>query len=506
MKQGTFFGFQNRFRASGPGVVTATVALIFALAGSAGYAEQSAPAVATAQDIATVQDAAAREAPTAREDAHSGPEAEAPSAAEPDSRADVGGRVFRVPVMGVIELGLAPFVERSIREAEHAGARAVILDIETPGGRVDAAQRIVNAISEAEVPVYAFVNRRAYSAGALIALATDGIYMVPGAVIGAATPVDGEGDKAPEKIVSAMRSEMRALAEAKGLDPRIAEAMVDEDIEIPGIIEKGKLLTMTAEEAVRVGYATQVAGWDGLLETLDLAAVEVHATETNWAEAVVRFLTHPMVAPLLLSLGFLGLIIEFKTPAFGAAGILGGLCLALFFGSHYIIGLAGSEELILLAAGLVLLGIEIFIVPGFGLFGLTGIVAVLASIYFSLVGHLATGIDYSNAAAMLTAVIVIVLVSAWALARTLPRSGRLSRSGIMLDEATTREAGYLSTTVRSELVGKIGVALTDLRPVGTGEFGDERHDIVAEDGRIPRGTRIRIVRSEGYRHVVRAEG
>ena len=136
-------------------------------------------------------------------------------------------RVFRVPVTGVVEMGLAPFIERAIREAEDAGVSVVVLDIDTPGGRVDSAERIADAISDSGVPVYAFVNRRAFSAGALIALATRGIYMRPGSVIGAVTPVDGSGTKASEKIVSAMRSEMRSLAEAHGLDPAVAEAMVD---------------------------------------------------------------------------------------------------------------------------------------------------------------------------------------------------------------------------------------------------------------------------------------
>ena len=131
--------------------------------------------------------------------------------------------VYRVPVTGVVELGLAPYIERSIEEAEVAGVDAVVLDMDTPGGRVDAAERIADAIGDSQVPVYTLVNRRAYSAGALIALATQRIYMRPGSVIGAATPVDGSGTKAPEKIVSAMRSQMRALAEEQGLDPRVAE-------------------------------------------------------------------------------------------------------------------------------------------------------------------------------------------------------------------------------------------------------------------------------------------
>ena len=210
------------------------------------------------------------------------------------------GAVVRVPVSGIIEMGLAPFVERTIQEAQAAGARAVILDIETPGGRIDAAQRIVNAARDSEVPVYAFINMHAHSAGAMIALAAHEIYMRPGAVMGAATPVTADGQKAPEKIVSAMRAEMRALAEARGLDPRVAEAMVDEEVEIAGVVERGKLLTLTADEAARLGYAQQVEDWDALLTTLGLTNAPVQQTRVNWAERVVRFLTNPLVAPLLL--------------------------------------------------------------------------------------------------------------------------------------------------------------------------------------------------------------
>src|SRR5690606_20695613 len=200
-------------------------------------------------------------------------------------------------------------VERSLREAAAAGAAAAVLEIETPGGRVDAAQRIVNAVSDSEVPVYAFINRRAFSAGAMVALSTRGIYMRPGSTMGAATPVTGEGEKAPEKIVSAMRSEMRALAESRGLDPRVAEATVDEAVGVEGLVEPGKLLTRRTEGAVRTGYAAETADWETLLEALGLASATTVAAEVNWAEGVVRFLTHPLVSPLLLSLGFLGLLI-----------------------------------------------------------------------------------------------------------------------------------------------------------------------------------------------------
>ena len=257
--------------------------------------------------------------------------------------------VYRVPVTGVVELGLAPYIERSIEEAEVAGVDAVVLDMDTPGGRVDAAERIADAIGDSQVPVYTLVNRRAYSAGALIALATQRIYMRPGSVIGAATPVDGSGTKAPEKIVSAMRSQMRALAEEQGLDPRVAEAMVDEDVEIEGVVEVGKLLTLTTEEAIAVDYAMEVEDLNALLVSLGESNADVITIESNWAEGIVRFFSNPVVSPFLLTLGFLGLITEIKSPTFGLAGAAGLLSLSLFFGSHLIVGLAGLEDLLIFA-------------------------------------------------------------------------------------------------------------------------------------------------------------
>jgi membrane-bound serine protease (ClpP class) len=411
--------------------------------------------------------------------------------------------VFRVPVMGVIELGLAPFIERSLKEAREAGAQAVVLHIDTPGGRVDAAEQIVDAIQDSEVPVYAYVDRRAFSAGALIALATKGIWMRPGSVMGAATPIVGSGEKASEKIVSAMRSEMRSLAEERGLDPRVAEAMVDEDVEIDGVVDRGKLLTLTTDEAVRLNYARTVDDWDGMLAAIQATGASVHETRTNWAESLVRFLSNPAVAPILLSLGVLGLIIEFKTPAFGLAGLAGVTMLGLFFGSRWIVGLAGLEELLLLGGGLALLAVEVFVLPGFGIAGIAGLAAVGSSIFLSLVPKMAAPGDYGTAAAVLSMVGIVVVLIGWALLRHLPRSGRFARSGLLLGESTSREGGYSSATVRPELVGASGVAVTDLRPSGTVRIGDERLDVVAESDFIQAGTPVRVVRAEGYRHVVR---
>jgi membrane-bound serine protease (ClpP class) len=412
------------------------------------------------------------------------------------------GAIYRVPVSGIIEMGLAPFIERTIREAEEGGAAAIILDIETPGGRVDAAQRITTAVRNTRVPVYAFVNMHAHSAGAMIALSADEILMRPGAVIGAATPVTGDGATAPEKIVSAMRAEMRALAEARGLDPRVAEAMVDDEIAIEGVVEGGKLLTLTTSEAVQLGYAREVEDWDALVEAVGLADAPVQLAEVNWAERWVRFLTHPAVAPMLLSLGFLGIIIEIKTPAFGLAGMFGAAALTAFFGSHLLLGLAGWEEVILLTGGVILIAVEMFVLPGFGIAGIAGVLAILAAFYLSMVGSMATSADYAQAFGVLSLSVLVVIIAGWALLRHLGRGRAPGRSGIMLGDATSRETGYLSSSVRTELIGSIGVALTDLRPAGAGRFGAERIDIVSDANWIAAGTPIRIVRSDGYRHVV----
>ena len=412
--------------------------------------------------------------------------------------------VYRVPVTGEIELGLAPYIQRAVKEAAEVGAAALILDIDTPGGRVDAAEIISDALTDSEVPVYSLVNRRAYSAGALIALSTSRIYMRPASVIGAATPVDGTGTKAPEKIVSAMRSQMRTLAEANGLEPEVAAAMVDEDIEIDGVVESGKLLTLTTEEAVEIGYAEAIEDLDALLVELGHEGATVVTLELNWAEHLVRFFSSSLVSPFLLSLGFLGLLIEIRTPTFGLAGTMGLISLGLFFGSNMIVGLAGLEDVLIVGAGLVLLGIEAFVVPGFGIFGVAGVVAILTGLYMSLLGNIPTMPDFTRAAWVLTSSTLLLIGSAWALIRTLPSSSRLAESGIFLPAKTTSAIGYESAEVRSDLVGKYGTAITDLRPAGTALIGDERIDVVSESEWISAGTPVKVLSAEGYRHIVRS--
>lgn len=409
--------------------------------------------------------------------------------------------VYRVAITGTIENGLAPYVSRALREAEEAGAAAVVLDINTPGGRVDAAERIVDAVRGTGIPVYAWIHPRAYSAGALIALSADKVFMTSAAVFGAATPVDGQGTKAPEKYVSAMRGEFRTLAEARGLDPMIAEAMVDESVDIP-LAPGGRLLTLSTTEALSSRYADGVAeDQPALLAAIGLPGAAVTSVDLNWAETVVRFLTNPMVAPLLLSIGMLGLIFEIKAGAFGLGMVVSLASLGLFFGSHLLLGLAGWEEVILLLLGLIALAVEVFVIPGFGIAGILGIVMIGASFVLAMLGAIPTGGDVIQALAVVAASLVIVVAVAYAWLRHLPGSSRLR--GLFLHDALTGSEGYVSALARGELVGVEGVAVTDLRPSGTVAVGEERIDAVTEGDFIKAGSPVRILRAEGYRHVVR---
>ncbi|MDZ4257598.1 MAG: NfeD family protein [Gemmatimonadales bacterium] len=413
-----------------------------------------------------------------------------------------GGVVYRVEVSGVIENGLAPYIARAIDAAGTAGASAVILEIDTPGGRVDAAERIADAIRGSSVPVTAWVHPRAFSAGALIALAADRIYMTTGGVMGAATPVDGQGTKASEKMVSAMRAEFRALAEARGRDPRLAEAMVDESIDITDLAPTGQLLTMTTTQAVEVGYAEGVADdLEAVLAALEFPDARVVSVELNWAEQLVRFLTHPAVSPLLLSLGMLGLIFEIKSGAFGVGGLLSVVSLGLFFGSSFLLGLAGWEEVILLGVGLIAVAVEVFILPGFGIAGLLGAIALGAAVVLAMLGSAPTGADMMGALAVLGVAVVISVAVVFAWLRHLPTSQRFT--GLLLKNSAQRSEGYISGDVRDDLIGVTGIAMTDLRPAGTAEINGERMDVVTEGDFVKAGATITVVRSEGFRHVVR---
>ena len=265
----------------------------------------------------------------------------------------------------------------------------MLLQIDTPGGRLDAVLQMRDALLGSGVPTIAFVDRTAFSAGALIAIACEEIYMTPGAVMGAATPVDGAtGETATEKIVSAVRTTFKATAEARGRDPRVAEAMVDPDVVIDGLVTRGELLTLTTTEATDWGYNDGVAANRAeVLAAAGLANAPVIETEPSLAERFVRFITDPVVSSLLITAGVLILIADLFVEGFGIGGMVGLGLLALFFWGHFLAGLTGWEDLALVVLGLVLIAVEIIVVPGFGIPGVLGLAALLGGLFLAMLGR-----------------------------------------------------------------------------------------------------------------------
>jgi membrane-bound serine protease (ClpP class) len=417
--------------------------------------------------------------------------------------------VYVAPVEGIIDLGLAPFVERVLEEAAAAGAAAVVLEINTFGGRVDAAVKIRDALLKAQLPTVAYVNRRAISAGALISLAAQHLVMAPGATIGAATPVQmgqpGAGAQAvSEKTVSYMRKEFRATAESRKRPGQIAEAMVDADIAIRGITEKGKLVTLTTDEALKHKVAEHRAdSLPAALERLGIAGAELRTLSPNWAENTVRFLTHPILSSLLVTIGMLGIIIELRTPGFGVPGAIGVGSLAAFFWGHWLVQLAGWGELLLALGGVALLLVEFFIIPGFGIAGILGILALLAALVMSVVGSGVTAEFFMLAAGRILLSLLLALVASFVLLRFMPRTP-IGRKLIL---ETGLGAGLESGSApESDLrwLGKRGRTTTPLHPAGIADIEGVRVDVVSEGELIESGTPIEVIRVDGNRVVVRS--
>lgn len=419
--------------------------------------------------------------------------------------ADAERRVVLVaPVDGTIDMATAPFVSRVLDEAERVDAAAVVLEIDTFGGRLDAAVAIRDRVLASGVPTVAFVHPRAISAGALISLAAETIAVSDGATLGAATPVQmepgGQTTATDEKTVSYVRKEFAATAAQRGRPVELAEAMVDADVDVPGVVEEGKLLTLTGDEALALGVAERRADdLPALLADLGLRDAEVRAFAPNWAERVVRVVTSPVVSSLLMTLGMLGLLIELRTPGFGAPGLVGVLCLALFFAGHLIVELAGLEEILLVAAGVGLLALEVFVVPGFGLAGILGILAIVAGLGMSLLGAGATAAAVLASVARAAVSFVVALVAMLALLAVLPRS-RIAR-GVILEARLA--SSQPAQAAPPSWVGASGTALTPLRPAGVARLAGERVDVVSDGPYVPAGAPVEAIRQDGNRVVVR---
>ena len=445
-----------------------------------------------------------------------------------ESETNALGITYVIPIKGVIERGLLYLVRRGVAQAEEAGAGAVVFVMDTPGGALDSTREIVDLLRNIDVDTYTFVEREAISAGAIISLATDAIYMSPGSTIGDAMPImvspTGGAQPMPddlkEKMISYVAGMVRSIAQDKGHDDQLAESMVRPEMEYKigeeMICPEGQLLTLTAAEAVRtVGEGDEarnllssgtVDSLEEMLEVIGRGGTEVVTLEVTWSEKTARWIE--TLRALFLIGGLLGIYIEFKTPGLGLPGLLGVLLLAVFFWGHNVAGLAGVPEMLLLVVGIVLLVLEIFVIPGFGLAGISGILLIFISLALAMVEHYpgTPGIpvppmpQVDGMMMTLGWSVLLTFVFAIALAKLLPHTSVFDRLAVA---ATVEGKVELRSADAGELgIGRRGVAITDLRPAGKAEFGEKRLDVVTEGDFVAEGQPVLISKVHGNRIVV----
>ena len=447
--------------------------------------------------------------------------------------------VYHIPIEGTIDLGLPPFIERSIAEAEENNAKAIIFEVNTFGGRVDAATQIKDAILDSKVPTVAFINKRAISAGALISLSCEKVFMAGGATIGATTAVDMQGNKASEKVISYMREEMAATAEKRGRDKYIARGMVDEELEFPNKVMKefindgevidtiktkvyylvidgdtvtvgdiegrkqGNLITLTTEQSLKYKIAdASIENFEAVLDTLGFSNLVVNKTTENWSENFVRFLTNPVVASLLTTFGFLGILFELQSPGWGIPGSIGLICLILSLSASYIAELATMSDLLVVLMGMLFLMLEAFVFPGFGLAGVAGIVFILWGLYLLLLPDVPVGEEVlSQASNGLIIGIIGGLVGLVLLFRAMTKT-KFWRD-LTSPDIQKKEDGYVASFGWEKLVGEEALTETDLHPSGWINVGKERVFALSEGNFIDKNEKVVILSVDGNRVVVR---
>ena len=389
----------------------------------------------------------------------------------------------------------------------------------TYGGTVVDADSIRTRILNSKIPVVVFVDNNAASAGALISLACDRIYMRTGASMGAATVVNQTGEKMPDKYQSYMRSTMRATAEAHGKDtiitdqdttykwkrdPLIAEAMVDERVYIPNVIDSGKILTFTPEEAVKNGYCEGIC--ESVEEVLklnsmeDAQIVEYHPTAL---EKFIGFMVNPIVSGILIMLILGGIYFEMQSPGIGFALLVATIGAVLYFSPLYLEGMAANWEILIFVIGLILIALEVFVVPGFGVTGISGITLAFSGLVLSLVKNVNFTFDGVDGADFMIAISTVMVGSIGGIGLAIYLSQKLFTtengqfSHLSLKEVMSLEAGYLGVDAEIlHLKGKKGTAITTLRPSGKISIEGKIYDALAVSGMIDKGTNIVVTKVE----------
>ncbi len=427
------------------------------------------------------------------------------------------------------EIGKAAWrtTQRALGEAVEMKANLVILHLNTYGGRVDIADSIRTKILNTDIPVVAFIDNQAISAGSLISISCDSIYMRPGGSIGAATVVSQSGEAVPDKYQSFMRSTMRATAEAHGKDtivqngdtiykwhrdPKIAEAMVDPLMKVKGVSDSGQVLTLTVEEAMKVGFCEGKA--ETINEVVRLVGMEgakVYYYKPEGTEILISFLLKTGVQSILILLIVGGIYFELQTPGVGfplGIAIVGAL---LYFAPLYAEGLAQNWEIVAFIAGLILIGLEVFVIPGFGIAGVSGILLIMVGLTFSLVDNVIFEFEGIGAMSYIVKHFVrILFTTVLAFVLSIYLSKKIGTSGwfkgFALEAVQSKSEGFVSSDPKQkEMIGKTGIAYTVLRPSGRIKIDDDLYDAVAEVGYIEKGEKIKVLHdSSGQLYVIKA--
>jgi membrane-bound serine protease (ClpP class) len=421
-----------------------------------------------------------------------------------DNEEEAEPETVRVYVFDVKEM-IAPPVWRTTKlameSAKEQEASLILIHMNTYGGMLDAADSMRTKILDTEIPVYVFIDNNAASAGALISIACDSIYMAPGANIGAATVVNQQGEQMPDKYQSYMRSMMRSTAEAKNRDPEIAQAMVDERVYIPGISDSNQVLTFTTSEAIEHGFCEgEVESIEELLERSGIEDFEIIKHTLSSTDRIIGWLIHPVVSGILIMIIIGGIYFELQTPGVGfpiAASIIAAL---LYFAPLYLEGLANNWEILIFVVGLILIAVEIFAIPGFGVAGISGIVLMVAGLTLSMVENVQPGTFNYDLSKVVRAFFVVIIafvvsiITSLILTRQMFNMNYALGSKLALAKTQDIGEGYTSATeAYSEMIGKTGVAMTILRPSGKVEIEGDMFDATAITGYIDQGDQIEVV-------------
>lgn len=401
--------------------------------------------------------------------------------------------------------------QKAFEEAKRCHASVILIHMNTYGGLLDAADSIRSMILRSKIPVYVFINNNAASAGALISIACDSIYMSPGANIGAATVVNQEGKPMPDKYQSYMRSLMRSTAEVKHRNPQIAQEMVNPRIKINGLTNSGQVVTLTTSEAIKYKFCEGEANSiEEVLKDAGIINYKIIKQQITISDSIINFLINPIVSGILIMLIIGGIYFELQTPGIGFPILAAIIAALLYFAPLYIEGLATNWEILIFIAGVILLVLEIFVIPGFGITGIAGIAFIVSGLSLSLIDNMGFDFSHISYGTLFESIFIVIIaafisiIGSFLISKWLFTTRKTIFGELALSTVQKKSEGYsVSETLYLNLIGKTGYAHTILRPAGKVEIEGDVYDATAETGYIEKGEKIIVVKYETAQLVVR---